>query len=208
MRARLIVTTIVMGARARRGRDRARGQAGAAGHVEVPGPPDGGTGSPQPREPAAERVPALLERDREHGRGPWAMRPENELGSTPTTTRSRRSAPSTAQYLCGTQPKPNDPCYTIVSEQAVVDLRVPPDAQPLAHGRRRPLRGPQGKPDGHRGRRELDQGRLLPHRPLQPQRQRADDAEGVLGLLHELPGRLRPAGSTSTTRRRTASRSI
>ena len=42
----------------------------APGHVEVPRPQSRGAGPPEPREPAAERVPALLERDREHGPRP------------------------------------------------------------------------------------------------------------------------------------------
>ena len=53
------------------------------------------------------------------GGRPWAMRPDNQLGSTPTTTAIQEIRSSNARYLCGTQPKPNDPCYTIVSEQAV-----------------------------------------------------------------------------------------
>ena len=53
------------------------------------------------------------------GGGPWAMRPENELGTTPTTTAWQEIRSSNAQYKCGEQPKPNDPCYTIVHEQAV-----------------------------------------------------------------------------------------
>jgi hypothetical protein len=53
------------------------------------------------------------------GPGPWAMRPENELGSTPTTTAIQEIRSSNAQHLCGTQPKPSDPCYTVLAEQAV-----------------------------------------------------------------------------------------
>jgi hypothetical protein len=53
------------------------------------------------------------------GPGPWALRPEHELGSTPTTTAIQEIRSSNAQYLCGTQPKQNDPCYTILGEQAV-----------------------------------------------------------------------------------------
>jgi len=53
------------------------------------------------------------------GGGPWAMRPENELGSTPTTTAWQEIRSSNAQYLCGTQPKANDPCYTLLSEEPV-----------------------------------------------------------------------------------------
>ena len=53
------------------------------------------------------------------GPGPWAMRPQNQLGSEPTTTAIQEIRSSNAQFRCGTQPKPNDPCYTILSEQAV-----------------------------------------------------------------------------------------
>ena len=53
------------------------------------------------------------------GGGPWALRPENELGVTPTTTAIQEIRSSNAQYLCETQPKPSDPCYTIVREQPV-----------------------------------------------------------------------------------------
>ena len=53
------------------------------------------------------------------GPGPWAMRPENELGTTPTTTAIQEIRSSNAQHLCGTQPKPSDPCYTVLSERAV-----------------------------------------------------------------------------------------
>ena len=53
------------------------------------------------------------------GAGPWAMRPENELGSTPDDDGDPGDPLSNARYLCGTQPKPNDPCYTVLSEQAV-----------------------------------------------------------------------------------------
>ena len=47
------------------------------------------------------------------------MRPENELGATPTTTAIQEIRSSNAQYLCGTQPKPVDPCYTLLSETPV-----------------------------------------------------------------------------------------
>ena len=53
------------------------------------------------------------------GGGPWAMRPENELGTAPMTTAIQEIRSSNAQHLCGTQPKPSDPCYTIVSEHPV-----------------------------------------------------------------------------------------
>ena len=53
------------------------------------------------------------------GGGPWAMRPENELGSTPTTTAIQEIRSSNAQYLCGTQPKQVTDCYTVLAEYPV-----------------------------------------------------------------------------------------
>lgn len=53
------------------------------------------------------------------GGGPWAMRPENELGTTPTTTAWQEIRSNGAEYLCGTQPKPTDPCFTVLYEAPV-----------------------------------------------------------------------------------------
>jgi hypothetical protein len=53
------------------------------------------------------------------GSGPWALRPENELGLNPTTTAIQEIRSSNAKYLCGTQPKPNEPCYTLLDEEPV-----------------------------------------------------------------------------------------
>lgn len=50
------------------------------------------------------------------GGGPWALRPEPPLGTAPVTTAVQEIRSSNAQYLCGTQPKPSDPCYTILQE--------------------------------------------------------------------------------------------
>ena len=193
MRARLIVTTIVMA-----------GLALAVGAIALagkPAPPSTsqypdlqgrGAGSPQPREPAAARVSALLERDREHGPGPWALRPDRtSSGRAATTTAIQEIRSSNAQYLCGTQPKPSDPVlHGPLGARSSRSFEYHADAQPLAHRRRRAVRGSAGEPDNRTGRgRELDQGRLLPPRPLQARRKCPDEREGVLGLLHELPGR-------------------
>jgi hypothetical protein len=53
------------------------------------------------------------------GPGPWAMRPLNQLGTEPTTTAIQEIRSSNAKYLCGTELKPDDSCYTIVSERPV-----------------------------------------------------------------------------------------
>ena len=60
------------------------------------------------------------------GNGPWAMRPETELGPDPTTTAIQEIRSSNARFLCGEQPKPSDPCYTILSEQAVSTFQFHP----------------------------------------------------------------------------------
>jgi hypothetical protein len=61
------------------------------------------------------------------GGGPWAMRPEHELeSSSPTTTAFQEIRSSNAKYLCGTQPKPNDPCYTLLFDQAVSTFEFHP----------------------------------------------------------------------------------
>jgi hypothetical protein len=60
------------------------------------------------------------------GGGPWALRPEHELGSTPTTTAIQEIRSSNARYKCGEQPKPSDPCYTIVSEAPVSTFEYHP----------------------------------------------------------------------------------
>ena len=53
------------------------------------------------------------------GSGPWALRPENELGLNPTTTAIQEIRSSNARYLCGTEPKPDEPCYTLLDEEPV-----------------------------------------------------------------------------------------
>ena len=60
------------------------------------------------------------------GSGPWAMRPEHELGLTPTTTAIQEIRSSNAQYLCGTQPKPSQPCYTLLDEEPVSTFEYHP----------------------------------------------------------------------------------
>ena len=141
------------------------------------------------------------------GGGPWAMRPENELGSAPTTTAWQEIRSSNAQVPVrdaaeGERPLLHDPLRA-----ARLDLRVPPDAQPLAYGRRRALRGAQGQPDRKRGRRELAQGRLLPPRPVQHSRTTRRRARRRSGTATRATRESPSAGSTSTTSRRTGSRS-
>ena len=107
MRARLIVATIVV-----------------AGGTPAPGSAVGGNPAVVP-----DHLNLVNQQQNEYlrfsngiantGPGPWAMRPENELGSTPTTTAFQEIRSSNAKYLCGTQPKPTDPCYMVIADQAV-----------------------------------------------------------------------------------------
>ena len=60
------------------------------------------------------------------GGGPWALRPDPPIGTAPITNAIQEIRSSTAQYLCGTQPKPNDPCYTVLQEQQVSTFEYHP----------------------------------------------------------------------------------
>lgn len=53
------------------------------------------------------------------GGGPWALRPENELGTTPTTTAIQEIRTANVLYRCGTQPKQVSECYEVVEERPV-----------------------------------------------------------------------------------------
>jgi len=121
MRVRLIVATIVMG-----------GFALALGAVALAGkptPPVDMSKYPDLRTVVPDHLNLVNQQQNEYlrfsngiantGGGPWAMRPQNELGTTPTTTAIQEIRSNGSQFLCGTQPKPNDPCYTILYEQAV-----------------------------------------------------------------------------------------
>jgi hypothetical protein len=50
------------------------------------------------------------------GAGPWALRPEHQLGLEPTTTAIQEIRSSNAQYECGEQPKQVKECYTVLGE--------------------------------------------------------------------------------------------
>jgi len=59
------------------------------------------------------------------GDGPLELRAENNA-TTGTTNAIQEIRSSNAQYLCGTQPKPNDPCYTVLQEQQVSTFEYHP----------------------------------------------------------------------------------
>ncbi len=60
------------------------------------------------------------------GPGPWALRPDPPIGTAPITNAIQEIRSSNAQFLCGTQPKPSDPCYTVVFEQVVSTFEYHP----------------------------------------------------------------------------------
>ena len=128
MRARLTVTTIVMA-----------GLALAVGAIALAGKPGTPDTSKYPdlRTVVPTHLNLVNQQQNEYlrfsngiantGPGPWAMRPENELGgSTPMTVAWQEIRSNGSRYLCGTQPKPNDPCYTVLSEQAVSSFEYHP----------------------------------------------------------------------------------
>jgi len=53
------------------------------------------------------------------GPGPWALRPDPPIGTAEITNAIQEIRSSNAQFLCNTQPKPSDPCYTVLSEKIV-----------------------------------------------------------------------------------------
>jgi hypothetical protein len=60
------------------------------------------------------------------GGGSLALRPDPPIGTAPFTNAIQEIRSSNAQFLCGTQPKPSDPCYTIVQEQLVSTFEYHP----------------------------------------------------------------------------------
>ncbi len=120
MRARLIVTTIVMA-----------GLALAVGAIALagkPAPPDESK-YPDLRAVVPDHLNLVNQQQREFlrfsngiantGPGPWALRPDPPIGTAAITNAIQEIRSSNAQFLCGTQPKPNDPCYTVLSEKIV-----------------------------------------------------------------------------------------
>jgi hypothetical protein len=60
------------------------------------------------------------------GGGPWALRPDPPIGTAPITNAIQEIRSNGAQHLCGTQPKPNDPCYTVLGEKVVSTFEYHP----------------------------------------------------------------------------------
>lgn len=61
------------------------------------------------------------------GPGPWALRPENELGTNPTTTAFQQIRSNNEQYECGTQPKQVTACYELLHEQVASFFEYHPE---------------------------------------------------------------------------------
>jgi hypothetical protein len=120
MRARLIVTTIVMA-----------GLALAVGAIALAGKPAPPNTSQYPdlRAVVPDHLNLVNQQQREFlrfsngiantGPGPWALRPDPPIGTAEITNAVQEIRSSNAQFLCNTQPKPSDPCYTVLSEKIV-----------------------------------------------------------------------------------------
>jgi hypothetical protein len=121
MRARLIVTSVVAGGIA----------LALGGAIALAGKPSTSSTAlyPDLRTVVPTHLQLVNQQQRETlrfsngiantGGGPWAMRPENELGTTPTTTAIQEIRTANVLYRCGTEPKQVDECYDVVHEQPV-----------------------------------------------------------------------------------------
>ena len=204
MKARLIVTTIVLGGVA----------LAVGGAMALAGKPahTAPLSRSQDRRPAhlnlvnqqQNEYPALLERHREHRSGP--------LGGAPgPTSRGGDDGDRRGTGVPGLE------CSVQVRRAAEAGngllqrrrragrrrLRVPPGPPPLAHRRHRAVRGPQGKPDGlrssvaTRSRRRSASSTGTGSTATRPRRER------TFFDCYASSRASRPAGSTSTTRRPT-----
>jgi hypothetical protein len=82
------------------------------------------------------------------GGGPWALRPDPPIGTASFTNAVQEIRSSNAQYLCGTQPKPSDPCYTIVHEQVVSNFEYHPTHNHWHTAKVAQFEVRQGSPEG------------------------------------------------------------
>ena len=118
MRARLIVTTIVVG-----------GFALAAGAIALAGKPSAGTALyPDLRTVVPAHLNLVNQQQSEYlrfangiantGAGPWALRPDPPPSSATTTVAAvQEFRDSGTLYKCGEQPKQVTDCYNVVSEK-------------------------------------------------------------------------------------------
>jgi len=126
VRARLIVTTIVVG-----------GLALAAGAIALAGKPSGNAASyPDLRAVVPDHLNLVNQQQNEYlrfsngiantGPGPWALRPDPPIGTAPITNAIQEIRSSNAQHPCGQQPKPSDPCYDVLEEKLVSTFEYHP----------------------------------------------------------------------------------
>ena len=127
MKARLIVSTIVVGGVA----------LAIGGAMALAGKPPSNTSLyPDLRTVVPDHLNLVNQQQHEYlrfsngiantGPGPWALRPDPPIGTAAITNAIQEIRSSNAQFLCGTQPKPSDPCYTVVEEQLVSTFEYHP----------------------------------------------------------------------------------
>ena len=120
MKARLIVSTIVVGGVA----------LAIGGAMALAGKPPSNTSLyPDLRTVVPDHLNLVNQQQHEYlrfsngiantGPGPWALRPDPPIGTAAITNAIQEIRSSNAQFLCGRQPKPSDPCYTVVEEPLV-----------------------------------------------------------------------------------------
>jgi hypothetical protein len=127
VRARLIVTTIVAGGMALI----------VGGALALAGKPAANTSLyPDLRAVVPDHLNLVNQQQHEYlrfsngiantGPGPWALRPDPPIGTAPITNAIQEIRSSNARYLCGEQPKPSDPCYTVKEEKLVSTFEYHP----------------------------------------------------------------------------------
>ena len=60
------------------------------------------------------------------GTGPWALRPEHQLGVNPTTTAIQEIRSANTLYKCGEQPKQITACYDVLAEIPTTNFEYHP----------------------------------------------------------------------------------
>ena len=145
---------------------------------------------------------------RNTGAGPWALRPEHAVGREPTTTAIAGDPQRRTTYKCGEEPKQITACYDGARPEIPMTIFQYHPTHNHWHTADVALFEVRGAAHGPIVNQNSRKTRLPPDRPLTSwTATRPTSEKVVLGLLHELPGRSRQAGSTSTTRPPMASRS-
>ncbi len=121
MRPRLIATTIVMGGVA----------LAVGGAMALAGKPPPADTSKYPDLRTVVPTHLNLVNQQQHeflrfsngigntGGGPWALRPDPPIGTALITNAMQQIRSNDAEFECGTQPKPSDPCFTVLQEKLV-----------------------------------------------------------------------------------------